>query len=72
MLTKSIKDYFNVVQLENHGPVHADDNPDKLKQTISCTCGAVSTGILYENYSQRTDVILFSMTNVRDILNSLK
>jgi len=37
MFKKSIKDYFNVVQLENHGPNHADDNPRKLKQTIKYT-----------------------------------
>ena len=26
MSRKSIKDYFNVAQLENHEPDHADDN----------------------------------------------
>ena len=26
---KSIKDYFNVAQLENHGPNHADHNSRK-------------------------------------------
>ena len=34
MSKKSFKDYFNVAQLGNHGPNHADDNPRKLKQTI--------------------------------------
>ena len=29
MSTKSIKDYFNVAQLERHGPNQADDNPRK-------------------------------------------
>ena len=46
-----INDYFNVAQLGNHGPNYADDNPRKLKETIRCTCGAVSTGILQEIYS---------------------
>ena len=51
MSKKSFKDYFNVAQLGNHGPNHAEDNPRKLKQTIRCMCGhgAVSTRILLEN-----------------------
>ena len=53
--TESTKDYLNVAQLKEHGPNHADDNPRKLKQTIRCTF-AVSTRILQETYSYRTDV----------------
>ena len=38
MLKKSIiKDYFNIPQLENHGPHHVDDNPRTLNQTIRYT-----------------------------------
>ena len=72
MSTKSVKDYLNVAQLGNHGPNHADDNPRKLKQTTGGTCGhgAVSTRILEEIYSYRTDVVFSSMTNFRDIQNS--
>ena len=72
MSKKSFKDYFNVAQLGNHGPNHADDNPRKLKQTIRRMCGhgAVSTRILEEIYSYRTDVVFSSMTNFRDIQNS--
>lgn len=55
MLKKSIiKDYFNVPQLENHGPHHVDDNPRKLNQTIIGThflFGEVSTRILQEVHS---------------------
>ena len=62
MSKKSIKDYLNVAQLEKHEPKHAEDNPRKLKQTIRCTF-AVSTRILQEIYSYRTDVVFFfSMT----------
>ena len=50
------KDYFNVAQLENHGPNHADENPRKL---IRCICGSVSTRILQKIYSLRSDVVFF-------------
>ena len=44
-----VKDKINVAQLRNDGPDNADDNLGiKLKQTIRCTCGAVSTRILHE------------------------
>ena len=62
----SRKDYFNVNQLENHGPNYAEDNPRKLKQTTRCTSGAVSTRILQEIYSLRTYGIFFSITNIRE------
>ena len=32
MSKKSIKDYFDVARLENHGPNYADDNPLQLKK----------------------------------------
>ena len=72
MSKKSFKDYFNVAHLGNHGPNHAHDNARKLKQTIRRMCGhgAVSTRILQEIYSYRTDVVFSSMTNFRDIQNS--
>ena len=41
-----MKDYFNVAQPENREPNRVDDNPRKLKQTIRCTFGEVSTRIL--------------------------
>ena len=47
MSEKSIKDYFDVAQLESHGPNHADHNPPKQVR-VSC---AVSTRILQEIYS---------------------
>ena len=34
MSKKTFKDHFNVAQLGNHGPSHADDNARKLKQTV--------------------------------------
>ena len=54
------KDYLNAAQLGNRGTGQADDN------------GAVSTIILQEIYSQRTDIVLFLMTNIRDIQNNWK
>ena len=64
--------FKNVAQLGNHGPNHADDNPRKLKKTIRCTCGhgAVSTRTLEKIYFYRTDVVVSSMTNFREIQNS--
>ena len=73
MSKKSFKDYFLKMSLNlETGPNLADDNPRKLKQTIGRMCGhgAVSTRILEEIYSYRTDVVFSSMTNFRDIQNS--
>ena len=73
MSKKSFKDYFLKMSLNlETGPNLADDNPRKLKQTIRRMCGhgAVSTRILEEIYSYRTDVVFSSMTNFRDIQNS--
>ena len=50
------KSLFNVAQLERHGPNQADDNPRNWRGTF----GAVSTRILQEIYSQRTDVVFAS------------
>jgi len=65
---------LHVAQLGNQGP----DPPDhiynwgiKLKQTMRCTCGAVSTRIFAEKL-HLADVVLFSMTNIRDIQNNWK
>ena len=67
MSKKSFKDYFLKMSLNlETGANHADDNPRKLKQTIS----AVSTRILEKIYSYRTDVVFSSMTNLREIQNS--
>ena len=51
MSRKSIKDYFNVTQLENHGPHHADDNPVKkmiqLKKINIENCFLVGLSAIY-------------------------
>ena len=60
MSKKSKKDHLNAAQLGNRGTGSSDDN------------GAVSTRILQEIYSQRTDIVLFLMTNIRDIQNNWK
>ena len=59
MSNKSIKDYFNVAELENHGPNHPDDNPRIIIKLKQATFGAVSTRILLEIYSWLTDLVFF-------------
>ena len=54
MSKKFIKDYRKSPLLGNHGPDNADHNQGKkLKQSIRCTSGAVSTRILVEIYTQQ-------------------
>ena len=59
MSKKSIGDYFNVAQLERHGPNQADDNPRKQVHVWR----GINKNFAGEIYSQRTDVVFVFSDN---------
>ena len=59
MSKKSIKDYFDVAQVESHGPNHADDNPPKQVHVWRCINKNFARNLLLANGCS----IFFSVTN---------
>ena len=49
MSKKSTKDYFDVAQLESHGPNHADDNPRKQVHVWRCINKNFARNLLLAN-----------------------
>ena len=49
MSKKSIKDYFDVAQVESHGPNHADDNPPKQVHVWRCINKNFARNLLLAN-----------------------